>query len=308
MFMKSVVFGSANIDRNYSVDHVVKEGEPTSASNLTEFCGGKGFNQAIALARAGCEVFFAGAIGPDGAMLEARLKENGVDTHCLKHVAAPTGHAIIQVMPDGQNCIIISAGANGMITHADVDSVLSAFSAGDLIVLQNEISSVDYIIDRAKEIGMIIALNPSPFDARIQTYDLSKVDYLIVNEVEGALLAGCEAPPKIIEKIHQLYPDVNILLTLGSEGSVFMSREGELYTSGIYSIGTVDTTAAGDTFTGFFLAEALSSGNIASALKSAAIASGISVSRRGASQSIPYLEEVQNVTENQMVGSFDEFF
>ncbi len=306
--MKSVVFGSANIDRTYSVDHVVTEGETISASNLAEFCGGKGFNQAIALARAGCEVFFAGAIGPDGAMLEARLKENGVETHCLKNVAAPTGNDIIQVMPDGQNCIIISAGANGMITHADVDSVLSAFSAGDLIVLQNEISSVDYIIDRAKEIGMIIALNPSPFDARIQTFDLSKVDYLIVNEVEGALLAGCEAPPKIIEKIHQLYPDVNILLTLGSEGSVFMSREGELYTSGIYSIGTVDTTAAGDTFTGFFLAEALSSGNIASALKSAAIASGISVSRRGASQSIPYLEEVQNVTENQMVGSFDEFF
>ena len=142
--MKVLVFGSANIDRTYSVDHVVIGGETISSTSLTEFCGGKGFNQAIALARAGCNVFFAGAIGVDGELLERVLRENGVNTDYLNHVNAPTGHAIIQVTPDGKNSIIISAGANGMITHEDVDTVLSAFSSGDLVVLQNEISSVDY--------------------------------------------------------------------------------------------------------------------------------------------------------------------
>ncbi len=291
--MKSVVFGSANIDRTYYVEHFVNAGETISAGNMDVFCGGKGFNQAIALARAGCEVYFAGAIGTDGELLYNNLRENEIDVTYLKRLPVSTGHAVIQVMPDGQNNIIILAGANGMITHEDADHVLSAFSKGDLIVLQNEISSVDYIIDRAKEQGMIIALNPSPFDSKIQTYDLSKVDYLLVNEVEGALLTGTDRPEEILNIIHEKYLNANIVLTLGSEGSMFMGKDGLKYTCGIYKTTAVDTTAAGDTYTGYFLAEALSSGNIEKALRIASVASGISVSRPGASQSIPYLDEVQ---------------
>lgn len=291
--MKVLVFGSANIDRTYAVEHFVKAGETLSADKMDLHCGGKGFNQAIAFARAGSDVYFAGAVGEDGRMLIDTLKENGVNVEHLKVVTGPSGHAVIQVTPDGQNSIIIMAGSNGNISHGDVDHVLSAFSAGDLVVLQNEISSVDYIIDQAKGRGMIVALNPSPFNEKIKSYDLSKVDYLLVNEVEGALLTDCDDPKKMTDEIHAMYPNANVVLTLGCAGSVFIGKDGNMLTSGIYETNAVDTTAAGDTYTGFFLSEALTTGDIEAALKYAAIASGISVSRHGASQSIPYAKEVK---------------
>lgn len=290
--MRVLVFGSANIDRTYAVEHFVNAGETLSADKMDLHCGGKGFNQAIAFARAGSDVYFAGAVGEDGGMLIDTLKENGVNVDHLKQVPGPSGHAVIQVTPDGQNSIIILAGSNGAITHEDVDQIINAFSAGDLVVLQNEISSVDYIIDQAKERGMIVALNPSPFNERIKIYDLSKVHYLLVNEVEGALLTGCDDPEKMAGAIHAMYPNANVVLTLGCAGSVFVSKSGKVLSSGIYQTEAVDTTAAGDTYTGFFLSEALATGDFETALRNASIASGISVSRHGASHSIPYAEEV----------------
>ncbi len=291
--MRVLVFGSANIDRTYAVEHFVNAGETLSADKMDLHCGGKGFNQAIAFARAGSDVYFAGAIGEDSGMLYDALEESGVNVDYLKRIPGPSGHAVIQVTPDGQNSIIILAGSNGAITHEDVDQVLNAFSSGDLVVLQNEISSVDYIIDQAKERGMIVALNPSPFNEKIKSYDLSKVDYLLVNEVESALLTGCNDPEKMADAIHEQYPDANVVLTLGCAGSVFVGKDGSMLTSGIYETNAVDTTAAGDTYTGFFLSEALTTGDIETALKNAAIASGISVSRPGASQSIPSIAEVR---------------
>ena len=291
--MKVLVFGSANIDRTYAVEHFVNAGETLSAEKMELFCGGKGFNQAIAFARAGSDLYFAGAVGEDGDLLYDTLKENGINVSHLKHIPGPSGHAIIQVTPDGQNSIIVLPGSNGAITHDDVDAVLSSFSDCTLVVLQNEISSVDYIITRAKELGMTVALNPSPFNEKIKSYDLSKVDYLLVNEVEGSLLTDCTAPREIASAIKKKYPKTNIVLTLGCAGSMFIGKDGDVLTSGIYKTTAVDTTAAGDTYTGYFLSEALSSGNIEAALRTAAIASGISVSRKGASSSIPVREEVE---------------
>lgn len=296
--MRVLVFGSANIDRTYQVDHFVNAGETMSADRMDLFCGGKGFNQAIAFARAGSDVYFAGAVGDDGSMLINTLRENSVNVEHLKVVSGPSGHAVIQVIPEGQNSIIILAGSNGSITHEDVDRVLASFAKGDLVVLQNEISSVDYIIDRADELGMIVALNPSPFNEKIRSYNLSKVDYLLVNEVEAAFLTGCSEPENMARVIRERYPNANLVLTLGCAGSVFVGKDGKVWTSGIYSTMAVDTTAAGDTYTGFFLSEAVKSGNIEVALKTAAIASGISVSRHGASQSIPYAKEVKGGDDN----------
>ena len=301
--MKMLVYGSANIDRSYQVDHFVNAGETMSAEKMDLFCGGKGFNQAIAFARAGSEVYFAGAVGDDGVMLIDTLKENGVNVDHLKVVTGPSGHAVIQVTPEGQNSIIILAGSNGSITHEDVDRVLGSFTKGDLVVLQNEISSVDYIIDRAKDLGMVVALNPSPFNEKIKTYDLSKVDYLLVNEVEAAFLTDCSEPENMASVIHERYPNANLVLTLGCTGSVFVGKDGRVWSSGIYPTTAVDTTAAGDTYTGFFLSEAVKTGNIEAALKTAAIASGISVSRPGASQSIPCIKEVREADE-EMVTAF----
>ena len=295
--MKMVVFGSLNIDKTYSLEDFVRPGQTISAKKMEQFCGGKGFNQAIALRRAGNAVYFAGAVGQDGSMLLDTLDKNGIDRTCVKMTDGATGHAIIQLDAKGQNCIIILAGANGEITEADVDSTLAHFGAGDLIVLQNEISCVPYILRQAHKKGMIVAFNPSPYDAKIADCDLSCVDYLLVNEVEGAGMAGCTEPDAILATLHSRYPALNIVLTLGGEGSVYQDKSGARFACGIHKVEAVDTTAAGDTFTGFFLSEILSHGDAQKALQIAAVAAGIAVSRKGAEPSIPVMEEVLNQTK-----------
>ena len=301
--MKYLVFGSLNIDRTYSVPHFVSAGETLSAGKMELFCGGKGFNQAVALARAGKEVWFAGAVGADGQMLLDALAADGIHAQYVKRTNGASGHAVIQVDPQGQNCIMILAGANGEITEADVDTVLAAFGPGDLIVLQNEITNVAYILRRAAEKGMTVALNPSPCDGRIAEYDMNNVSYLLVNEVEGSLIAGCEAPGAIPDKLHEAYPHMNIVLTLGSRGAVYCGKDGRRYSCGICRTNAVDTTAAGDTFTGYFLAEITDSGDAEAALQQASIASGISVSRKGASPSIPGRAEV-DATDRSVLSPF----
>ena len=139
---------------------------------------------------------------------------------------------------------------------------------------------------------MIVALNPSPYDERIAEYDMSCVDYLLVNEVEGAAVTGCTEPQEISQRLRELYPGMNLVLTLGSRGAIYCGADGSRYAIGIYRSNAVDTTAAGDTFTGFFLAQITDSGDGELALKQAAVASGISVSRKGASPSIPMAAEV----------------
>ena len=290
--MKMVDFGSLNIDKTYSLEDFVRPGQTISAKGMEQFCGGKGFNQAIALRRAGNEVHFAGAVGQDGAMLLEALDRNGIDRSCVKVTGGATGHAIIQLDAKGQNCIIILAGANGEITQDDADAALANFGAGDLIVLQNEISCVPYILRRAHEKGMIVAFNPSPYDEKIAACDLSCVDYLLVNEVEGVGMAGCTAPGAILDTLHSRYPDMNIVLTLGGDGAVFQDKGGARFSCGIYRVEAVDTTAAGDTFTGFFLSELLRHGNACRALQIASAAAGIAVSRKGAEPSIPMMAEV----------------
>lgn len=291
--MKMVVFGSLNIDKTYSLTDFVHPGETVSALKMEQFCGGKGFNQAVALRRAGNEVCFAGAVGTDGGFLLDTLDRNGIDRTFVKQTDGATGHAIIQLDAKGQNCIIILAGANGEITVADVEKTLAAFGEGDLIVLQNEISCVPEIIRLAHEKGMIVAFNPSPFNEKIAACDISGVDYLLVNETEGAAMAGETNPDAILDALHARYPRLNVVLTLGGDGSVFQNADGTRHACGIHKVQAVDTTAAGDTFTGFFLSEMLRHGDAPRALKIAAKAAGIAVSRKGAEPSIPMMAEVE---------------
>lgn len=293
--MKMVVFGSLNIDKTYSLEDFVRPGQTISASKMEQFCGGKGFNQAIALRRAGNEVHFAGAVGQDGGMLLENLDRNGIDRSCVKVTDGATGHAIIQLDKNGGNCIIILAGANGEITEADVEATLAHFGEGDLIVLQNEISCVPYILRRAHEKRMIVAFNPSPYDGKIADCDLSCVDYLLVNEVEGAGMAGCTDADAILDTLHSRYPALNIVLTLGGDGSVYQDKNGARFNCGVHKVHAVDTTAAGDTFTGFFLSGILRHGDAQKALHTASVAAGIAVSRKGAEPSIPLMAEVEKV-------------
>jgi len=178
-----------------------------------------------------------------------------------------------------------------------VHDTLSHFSAGDLIVLQNEVSQVPEMIRCAHERGMIVAFNPSPYDEKIAECDISCVDYLLVNETEGAAMAGETEPDAILDALHVRYPRLNVVLTLGSDGSVYQSSTGERFRGGVHRVQAVDSTAAGDTFTGFFLSEMLKHKDVQRALQTAAVAAGVSVSRKGAEPSIPWYREVEDMIE-----------
>lgn len=290
--MKKLVFGSLNIDRTYQVADFVRPKETVSALSYACFCGGKGFNQAVALARAGSELYFAGVIGTDGDMLRQALLDESIHTQLLRESTGPNGHAVIQVNERGENCIVVVAGSNGEVSRAYIDEVLAHFGAGDLIVLQNEIPHVDHIIEQASQKGMVIAFNPSPFNGAIARCRLDRVSYLLINEVEGYDLTGVSEPTEILDALQARFPGVAVVLTLGAVGAHFMAADGRRYFCPAVSCDCVDTTAAGDTFTGYFLTEYLDHGDAAKALHRAAAASAIAVSRKGASSSIPRREEV----------------
>ena len=291
--MKVLNFGSLNIDYVYTVDHIVRGGETISSEKTETFPGGKGLNQSIALARAGVPVYHAGAVGEDGEMLLELCRANGVDTRFIRRTEGRNGHTVIQVDRNGQNCILLFGGSNQKQTKEHIDEVLSHFEAGDMLVLQNEVNHLDYLIDRAWERGMVIVLNPSPFDDKLKACDMTKVAYFLVNEVEAEQMTGESDPAKQPERLLEAYPGGKFVLTMGSRGSMYKDAALDFHQD-IYKVNAVDTTAAGDTFTGFFLAAVLEGRPIPEALDEAARASAIAVSRPGASSSIPTVEEVRN--------------
>lgn len=290
--MKILNFGSLNLDYVYQVEHILIPGETLSSSDRTIFCGGKGLNQSIALAKAGIAVYHAGMVGEGGEILLETCRENCVDTRFVRKIDGPCGHTVIQVDKDAQNCILLFGGANRSITREFVDEVLAFFEKGDVILLQNEINELGYIIDKASEKGMMIILNPSPYDNALDRCNLSKVSLFLVNEIEGYQITGEKEPEAILAKVRSIYPKAKIVLTLGSEGSVYQD-ENQIYRQGIYKVKAIDTTAAGDTFTGYFIASILENMSVEEGLKLAAKASAIAVSRPGATASIPLREEVQ---------------
>ena len=289
--MKVLNFGSLNLDYVYQVESILIPGETQASRNRQTFCGGKGLNQSIALAKAGIPVYHAGMIGDDGEMLLETCRENGVNTEFIRKIAGPCGHTVIQVDKDGQNCILLYGGANRSITREFVDEVLSAFDKGDIILLQNEINELDYIIDRAYEKGMMIILNPSPYDDKLKNCDMSKVSLFLVNEIEGYQITGEREPERILAAVKEKYPSAKIVLTLGGDGSVYKDETG-IYHQGIFKVKAVDTTAAGDTFTGYFISSIIDGMPVKEGLEMAAKASAIAVSRPGATASIPMKREV----------------
>jgi len=290
--MKILNIGSMNIDLVYSVDHFVAAGETLASSKLERFSGGKGLNQSIALGRAGAQVFHAGKIGQDGLFLKKMLDDAGVDTGYVSVTDGATGTAIIQVQPDGQNCILLYAGANGEITPGDIDAALKGFQPGDLLLLQNEVSSLEHAIRAAKARGMYVCLNPSPVTDELLRMPLEMVDCFILNEVEAAQIGGGSTPDELLDAMHKRFAQATVVLTLGEEGAVCQSG-GECWRQPCYAAKAVDTTAAGDTFTGYFLAAFTAGTSIPEALRRAACAAAIAVSRPGAAPSIPQLCEVE---------------
>jgi len=289
--LKILNFGSLNIDKVYSVPHFVSAGETLSSTNYEEFPGGKGLNQSIALAKAGAEVYHTGKIGKDGLFLKDILSESNVNIDWIEETGTTTGHAIIQVSSSGENCILLFGGANKEITIDQINDVLVNFSQDDLLLLQNEINDLEYIVEKAHKKGLKIALNPSPINETITKLGFSKIDYLILNEIEAKAITGENMNDKIFQKLLSLNNQLKIVLTLGTEGVIYKDSVQE-HRQPSYKVDAVDTTAAGDTFLGYFLSQISQHTDIKKSLQIAAKAASIAVTRKGAASSIPTWQEV----------------
>lgn len=309
--MKALNYGSLNIDFVYNVEHFVRSGETISSQNMAIFAGGKGLNQSVALAKSGIDTWHAGCIGEDGEFLADILQKSGAHTELISRLPGRNGHAIIQKQPNGQNCILLYGGSNQQNTRVQIDEVMSHFEKGDYLILQNEINEISYIMERAHEKGMIIVLNPSPMDEKIRTYPLEYVDYFLLNEIEAKDLTGFDqnladtdqhrvqemdevssAWDVLLEEVCSHFPNSKVVLTLGEYGSIYKDEKQKIHQP-IMKVPVVDTTAAGDTFTGFFIGSIAKGLSPENAMKIAAKASAIAVSRQGAAPSIPELGEVE---------------
>lgn len=294
--MNVLNFGSLNMDYVYEVDHFVRPGETLDSLSRSEKCGGKGLNQSIALARAGVNVAHAGCIGMGGDRLKQALIGNGVDTSCLRRVRKMQGHTVIQVNPAGENSILLYGGSNRCITRRQIRETLSRFSEGDYLVLQNEISELPAIVELGAKRGMQIILNPSPYNTALDAVDFSKLSWLFVNEIETEQLTQESDPEKAWKILHSRYPRLSVLITLGSRGSVaFRNENGIVETARQEAIRVkaVDTTAAGDTYTGYFIAGQVTGLPLKQCMERAAKAAALSVTRPGAADSIPWAKELE---------------
>ena len=289
--MKIYSLGSLNLDFVYKVEHFVQPGETLASQDRQVFPGGKGLNQSVALARAGAQVIHGAVLGADGGFLRQVMEDAGVDVSRLSQGTGPSGHAIIQVDKNGQNCILLFAGSNHQLTESYLREFLADGQPGDLLLMQNETNCIAQAFRMAKEKGLRIAFNPSPFTEQILTLPLELVDIWFCNEIEGAALCGAEDPEEIGERFRKRFPEAALVLTLGSEGSLYRDGQGS-FRQARFAVEAVDTTAAGDTFTGFFLAAVAQGMTVETALRRASYAAALAVSRPGASVSIPTKEEI----------------
>ena len=293
--MRVLNFGSLNLDYVYNVEHFVQPGETLSALSRAVKAGGKGLNQSVALTRAGLLPFHAGCLGTGGSLLKSLLEENGVDTEYLLTVQEAQGHTVIQVSPDGENCILLYGGSNQCIPEEHIRWVINCFSQGDWLILQNEINHLPLIVQLAAERGMHIVLNPSPYNAALNQVDFSALDWLLVNEIEAEQITGDKDPERIWERLHGQYGRLSLLITLGKQGSVAFQVDGstvQTHREKAVSVQAVDTTAAGDTYTGYFIAGLVEGMPLHMCMNLASRAAAVSVTRPGAAESIPWRKEL----------------
>ncbi len=292
--MKIINFGSLGNDFVYDVEHFVRPGETLSARAFETYPGGKGLNQSIALAKAGAEVMHVGLIGQDGLHLKQLLKENGVNTDLIKQIDQPSGHAIIQRNPQGENNIIIHSGANYQFDLDLIKQGLSFAEPGDVVLLQNEINGIPHIIEQAKSLNCPIVFNVAPATNEVNHYPLDLVDLFIVNETEGQTITHQISPEDIFKSLMERFPKAAFVLTLGEQGAKYYDQIQRI-TVPAEIVSVVDTTAAGDTFTGYFLNHWLKGNPIESCLKIASNAAAVCIGRKGASASIPCPSDLSQI-------------
>lgn len=289
--MTIINFGSINIDHVYQVPHFVQPGETLASNSYQKLLGGKGANQSIALAKAGSEVNHVGLINESDFAFKQTLIREGVNCKYVKGSEVASGHAIIQVSDSGENSIVLFAGANHEIDQALVNQALADATAEDWVLLQNETSAIAEVMRSAKDKGMKVAFNPAPMTESVKQLPLELVDLLIVNEVEAEALTGHTDLEEIERYCQDNLDGCEVIVTLGSKGAQLLRANENVFASA-FKVDAVDTTAAGDTFIGFFLSAYVSGIDAEQCIKQACAASAIAVTRMGAAQSIPSQEEV----------------
>ena len=291
--MKILNFGSVNIDSYFRVDHISRPGETISSKTCDKRPGGKGLNQSVALSKVSDNIYHAGLFGKDGNIIKELFKENNIDTSFFKQSSSDTGNALVQVDKNGENSIVLYKGANFDIDKDFINEVLDNFSHDDVLVLQNEICLVPYIVDKAYEKGMQICLNPSPINEAIFEIDFSKLKFLILNETEAKDISKKHNKDDIVSYFRENYPNLKLILTLGSNGSIYFDNDN-IINQKAYLVDSIDTTGAGDTFMGYFVGSFFKNKNIKKSLDIASIASALACTKNGASSSIPSLKEVED--------------
>lgn len=289
--MKVLNFGSLNIDYVYEVDSLPSPGETACAESRVTYCGGKGLNRAVALAKAKIPVTHAGSVGSDGNALIDALREAGVNTDYVLRQDGISGHTVIEADEQDQRTILSYGGTNMQIPREHIDRILMNFSEGDMLLVDNEINEVGYIIEQAHARGMTVLYSPSPFDQSVFSLPLDFVDCFIVNQGEGEMLTETRRWENIIPKLARKYPGAHILLTLGDKGAKYCNGS-VIYHQNIYPVKPVDPTAAGDAFVGYFVYGLISGLLPQEAMKIAAKAASITITRKGAAESIPAIDEV----------------
>lgn len=279
--------GSINADHVYQVPHLPAPGETLAVSAVQTGLGGKGANQSVAAAKSGSVTKHIGAVGADGAWAVEALRDFGVGVDHIRTSDAPTGHAIINVDPQAENAIVIFAGANLDQSAEDIEAALATGGAGDWILIQNETSHQVEAAKAAQANGLKVAYSAAPFDAEAVKAMLPFTDLLLMNEIEAAQLSDA-----LGVKTGDL-PVAKVLITAGAKGvDLLDTKTGETVSNPAFSVDPVDTTGAGDTFAGSFVAGLEQGLSDADALKRASATSAIQVTRVGAATAIPDAAEV----------------
>ena len=291
MESKIINFGSINIDHVYRVPHLVKPGETLSSLDLVTGLGGKGANQSVAIARAGVSVAHVGRVFKGDRWAVELLASTGVDTDNIALIEGASGHAIIQVDDQGENAIVLHGGANQSFSIADIESALNHNQQARYLLMQNETNLLAEAFELAQEKGIKIVLNPAPMTDNIKDLPLAKLDTLIVNRGEAETLCGAADIDQMTQQMAALAPQTRVVVTLGGDGAMLLAN-GEVTHMNSPSVDVVDTTGAGDTFVGYFLAGVTEGMNDHDALQRACLAGSIAVTRQGAITAIPDRSEV----------------
>lgn len=281
--------GSINADLVYDVPHLPGPGETLAATGVSRFLGGKGTNMSVAAARAAAHTRHIGAVGPDGVWAVERLLEYGVDTRHILSVDDQTGQAIIAVDGQGENQIILFAGANRAVPEDHISQALTEASAGDLLLIQNETNGQAHAARLGRDMGLRVCYAAAPFDADAVQAVLPYLDLLILNAVEARQLQDATGQPP------QALPVRDVIVTLGADGARWIhTPDGTQRDMPAFAVDPVDTTGAGDTFTGYVLAGLDRGLPMEQAMAQGMRAAAIMVTRKGTADVIPDLRDVQD--------------